>query len=139
MSEPDWIDAERTIKIHNDVIKKGPGAYGIRDQGLLDSALDRPKNRYLYGSSRIDHADLAGNYAFGLVKNHPFVDGNKRTAFVVFSNYLAKNVGLYLTNKVENVRYTIKLAEGEISEEDFSKWIRVSLLKSISVEKLKLD
>ena len=76
MRDPDWIDVERTLKIHEDVIKKGPGAHGVRDQGLLDSALDRPKNLYFYGDSNIDHADLAASYAFGLVKNHPFVDGN---------------------------------------------------------------
>lgn len=73
MSEPLWIAVETVLEIHKRIIEIGPGLSGIRDKGLLVSALDRPKNQFFYESSIITHADLATSYAFGIVKNHPFL------------------------------------------------------------------
>ena len=139
MSEPKWISLENALSIQKAQIEISSGVYGVRDQGLLVSALDKPRNQYFYDKSSIDFADLAASYAYGIVKNHPFGDGNKRTAVVVFNTFLYRNLAIFLTEEEEIYKNIVGLAAGEISEEDFSNWIRISLLRTISEEKLKLD
>ena len=89
MSQWTWIDRAVVLAVHNAQLVEHGGAAGIRDTGLLDSALPRPLHRAAYGKP--DAAELAASYAFGIARNHPFVDGNKRTAFVVLELFLAMN------------------------------------------------
>ena len=137
MNEPFWISLEKALAIQKTQIALSSGVHGVRDLGLLKSALDRPRNMYLYGSSLSDHADLATIYAHGIVKNHPYGDGNKRTAVVVFNTFLYRNLGAFLTNDEEIYQNIIGLASSETSEADFSEWIRASLKSDITVDKFK--
>ena len=89
MSEPRWVTVSQAFRIHGEQLALFGGPAGIRDEGALDSAIDRPRNKYLY--EQPDLASLAAAYAFGIAKNHPFVDGNKRTAFAVLMTFLRKN------------------------------------------------
>ncbi len=138
MSEPVWIGLETALEIHDTIIEIGPGLPGVRDQGLLISALDRPKNLYFYENSRISHADLATSYAFGIVKNHSFFDANKRTALVVLNSYLDCNLDYFLTDEDEIYHYIITLASGDTSEKEFSEWVISSLKRTIPTELINL-
>jgi death-on-curing protein len=100
------------------------GEPGLRDAGLLASALARPRNRLAYGDARADLADLAAAYAFGLVKNHPFVDGNKRTAAVVCETFLEINGHELTAGDKELFQTFVRLAEGTLSEKKLAGWIR---------------
>jgi death-on-curing protein len=98
------------------------GIVGIRDQGLLDSALARPELKVQYGEA--DVALLAAAYAYGIARNHPFLDGNKRTAYVAMELFLMKNGAVLTSSDEEAVLIFLKLATGEISEEELAAWIR---------------
>lgn len=101
------------------------GAVGLRDEGLLDSALNRAKNLALYGSP--DHADLAAAYVFGLAGNHAFIDGNKRVAFLALGLFLGLN-GYKLTASQVNATLTMMaVASGEMKEPEFAKWLRLNI------------
>ena len=105
---------------------------GIRDAGLLDSALSRPINRAAYGdekNSKPDVADLAASYAVAIAKNHPFVDGNKRTAFVAMELFLALNGAALTADDANCVMTTLAVAAGEIDEEALAAWVRVNSAK----------
>lgn len=110
--------------IHQRQIAEHGGSSGVRDDGLLLSALARPQNLLAYGEQKADLAALAAAYAFGIVRNHPFVDGNKRTALVAARTFLLLN-GLDLEASQEEKYLTfLQLAEGSISEEELAEWIR---------------
>jgi death-on-curing protein len=100
------------------------GLEGIRDEGLLQSALCRPKNLLAYSESPPDMAALAAAYAYGIVKNHPFVDGNKRTAYVVMRTFLKLNGYDIQASSEEKYQIWIDLAAGKLSEEELAEWIR---------------
>jgi len=118
-----WIAEEVVPAIHKRQIAEHGGNDGIRDEGLLASALARPQNLYAYGEN-VDIAALAASYAFGIAKNHPFIDGNKRTAHVVMRTFLAMN-GVELTaTQEEKYLIILRLAEGTADEEDLADWIR---------------
>ncbi len=122
MTTPVWIPAEIVAAIHDEQIKEHGGLAGTRDENLLDSALMRPQNAFAYGES--DLCSLASLYAAGLVRNHPFADGNKRTAFVCCELFLVTN-GLLLTADDDAcIEKTVALAAGEIHEHDFAVWLR---------------
>lgn len=123
MTEPTWIDLEIAMALHARQIIEHGGADGIRDLGMLESALDRPKNKWYYDESATVH-DLAAAYAYGIAMNHPFVDGNKRTAFLAMDVFL-KAHGFDLTASLAD-RYTtfLRLAAGELSEEELAAWLR---------------
>jgi death-on-curing protein len=124
MSEPIWIPKEVALALHLRQLAEHGGSDGIRDDGLLESALARAQQLYSYGDPLPDLCALAASYAHGIAKNHPFVDGNKRTAYVVMRLFLLRN-GMDLTATKENRYETmLALAAGEHGEESFATWLR---------------
>ena len=122
MTEPRWLDRRIIVALHDVQLVRHGGAGGIRDAGLLESALARPRNLHAYGEAEL--YVLAAAYAYGIVRNHPFVDGNKRTGFVTAALFLQEN-GLRLTApEAEAVVMTLGLASGEMPEEGFAAWFR---------------
>ena len=122
MSEPEWVDAEIVLDIHEEQLALFGGPSGVRDQGLLESALARPQNQSAYGES--DLAALAAAYAFGIAKNHPFVDGNKRTAFATLIVFLGLNDIAFAPETAEATAVMLALAAGEVDEQGLTRWIR---------------
>jgi len=122
MSEPRWLSRQLVLQIHTEQIAEHGGKAGIRDEGLLESALARAEMKAYYGET--DLALLAAAYAFGLARNHPFLDGNKRAAFVAMELFLAKN-GFVLTATDQDAVVTfLNLASGDLSEDALALWIR---------------
>ena len=122
MSEPNWITKDQTIRMHAEQLAAFGGPAGLRDEGMLESALGRPQNKWAFGET--DYAVLAAAYAFGIARNHPFVDGNKRAAFLVMMTFLRKN-GVDFTPKPAEATVAIQgLAAGEVEEEGLARWIR---------------
>ncbi|MBK6708114.1 MAG: type II toxin-antitoxin system death-on-curing family toxin [Sphingomonadales bacterium] len=123
--EPVWLDAQDALAIHDRQLAEHGGGTGVRDTALLESALARPLNRWNYGDD--DVANLAAAYAFGVARNHPFVDGNKRTAWVLARLFLAVNrIDLHF-DKQDATQMMIALAAGELSEEEMADWFRQHL------------
>ena len=117
-----WLDEAVVWAVHESQLAEHGGPAGIRDAGLLASALDRPKNLAAYGEP--DAADCAAAYAFGIARNHPFIDGNKRTAFVCMELFLALN-GVQLTaGDAECVLTTRAFAAGDMEEAALAAWLR---------------
>ena len=128
MSEWRWISPEAAAAIHDEQLAEHGGGRGTRDEGGLSSALARPQNIVAYGEP--DAAALAAAYAFGISRNHPFVDGNKRTGWVLARLFLAKN-GLELTfREADAVVRMLALAAAEITEDEFAQWLRECIGKS---------
>ena len=121
MTEPRWIDKRALLLLHDDDLAEHGGLPGLRDEGLLDSALARPQNLLAYGSPTM--AELAASYAFGVARNHPFADGNKRAAFLCAGLFLGLNGISFRPDKVEATRVFLALASGEVSEEELAAWI----------------
>ncbi len=117
-----WIEEEIVLIIHGEQLAEHGGAEGLRDRGLLESALTRPLNRAAY--EKPDVAELAAAYGFGLARNHPFVDGNKRTAYVLTELFLALNGYHLLADDVACVLTMLAVAAGEMDEAAFADWIR---------------
>ena len=127
-----WLEKLVILAVHEEQLAEHGGAAGIRDAGLLDSALSRPINRAAYGdekNSKPDVADLAASYAVAIAKNHPFVDGNKRTAFVAMELFLALNGAALTADDANCVMTTLAVAAGEIDEEALAAWVRVNSAK----------
>lgn len=123
MNEPRWLSKTVILAIHADQIREHGGSLGIREMGLLESALDRPRNRMNYGSDS-DLEILAAAYGFGIARNHPFVDGNKRVAFQAMYVFLGIN-GLEITaDEEEVVRMALALAAGDLTEAELAGWLR---------------
>lgn len=120
--DPNWIGIDVALGIHAASIERFGGTLGIRDEGLLDSALNRPRHLFAYGST--DLIDLAASYAFGIAKNHPFLDGNKRTAFLVAATFLEDNGYTVTAPEPEAAVATLGLADGSIPEEGFAAFLR---------------
>lgn len=122
MAEPKWITESVAVYIHDDQIASHGGSYGILNSGLLSSAIARPRNQFGY-EEEVFLARLAASYGYGLVKNHPFVDGNKRTAFQVMFAFLRIN-GFYLDAPESAVVIVMQqVAEGKINQEQLAVWI----------------
>jgi death-on-curing protein len=117
-----WVEEPVVLALHEEHLAEHGGVIGIRDRGLLESALIRPQNLALYSTP--DLADLAAAYGFGLVRNHPFIDGNKRTAFVLTEIYLCLKVQTFISYDSSCVAIMLKLAEGGLSEKAFADWLR---------------
>jgi death on curing protein len=129
MSEnPKWLTYEQVIAIHSRQLRRFGGAPGLRDEGLLRSALERPVNKWQY--EQADSATLAAAYAFGLAKNHAFVDGNKRIAFMSLMAFLRKNGVRFAPEQAHSTAIILALAAGEVSEESLTRWIRDNWPKS---------
>jgi death on curing protein len=122
MKEPKWVRRDGVLVVHDRQIELFGGQYGLRDEGLLESAIARPKNFYAYEDA--DMIRLAAAYGYGICQNHPFVDGNKRTAFVVMVAFLKINDCRFHAAQVEVVGTMEKLADGKISEAEFTDWVR---------------
>ncbi len=120
---PVWIDARAILFLHDESLAMFGGARGLRDAGLLESALSRPVNQLVYKPAS-DIAELAAAYAFGLAKNHPFIDGNKRTAFLALGLFIALNGWKLETTQLEAIETMLSLATGTIDEKDLANWIR---------------
>jgi death-on-curing protein len=122
MNEPIWLDVEILIDLHAEQLALFGGPDGIRDQGMLESALGRPINKFAYGEN--DLAALAASYAFGIARNHPFVDGNKRAAFGALIVFLGLNDIDFLVPPESATAMILSLAAGEVNEEGLTRWIR---------------
>ena len=120
--EPLWITYEQAFAIHARQLRRFGGAPGLRDEGMLRSALERPINKWRYEQSEMP--ELAAAYAFGLAKNHAFVDGNKRIAFMAMVVFLLKNNIAFSPDPAESTAMILSLAAGEVSEESLARWIR---------------
>lgn len=122
MQEPVWIREIEALGFHAQQVTLFGGSYGLRDRGLLDSALARPKNLFAYGERVLTMADLAAAYAFGISGNHAFLDGNKRTAMAVAFVFLEFN-GVAVTASQEEACLTfLRLAAGELNEAELAFW-----------------
>jgi death-on-curing protein len=118
-----WLTRDLVLAIHDEQLREHGGGEGVRDEGLLESALARPLNRAAYGGP--DLAELAAAYAFDIARNHPFIDGNKRTAYVALEVFLALNGVRFPAPDAECVVMTLNMATGELAEEEFASWIRL--------------
>ena len=128
MKPPVWVLPAAVLALHREQLAEHGGLDGVGGEGALDSALARPRNRAAYNNP--DLADLAAAHAFGIVRNHPFADGNKRTALVVAELFLALN-GHGLTAADEDcVVALLGLADGSLGESEFAAWLRLNLAKS---------
>ena len=124
---PIWLLPETVLAVHQRQLAEHGGAVGVRDKALLDSALARPRNLYAYGTPPPDMADLAAAYAFGISRNHPFVDGNKRVSLVLMLTFLVLNGANIVARAEEIYLVMMRLAAGELSEEDLAAWLRARL------------
>jgi len=122
LHEPIWITYEQAIAIHSRQLRRFSGAAGLRDEGMLRSALERPINKWTYEQAPL--AELAAAYAFGLAKNHAFVDGNKRIAFMAMMVFLRRNGVVFAPDPAQATTIILALAAGEVSEESLIRWIR---------------
>lgn len=124
MTEPVWLTRSVVEIVHSMALQEHGGAPGIRDAGLLEAALDRPRN--LWGYETPDLFDLAAAYAGGLLRNHPFIDGNKRIAFMALYIFLERNGVAVEVPEVEAAAMVLDLAAGDVSERDVASWLRGS-------------
>ncbi len=122
MSEPRWLSLNEANAAHEKQLRRFGGPSGLRDAGALESALARPMNKFHFGET--DLAKLAAAYAFGLARNHPYVDGNKRVAFVAMVTFLRKNNIRFAPQPAQATAIILALAAGEVSEDSLARWIR---------------
>jgi death on curing protein len=126
MTEWRWVSAELVGLIHDQQIARFGGGSGLRDEGLLLSALARPENLAAYGDP--DVAALAASYAYGIARNHPFVDGNKRTALVTAGVFLLENGYELVAPEADAVVTILALAAGDLTEDALADWIRANII-----------
>lgn len=119
---PVWLTVEEVTALHERQLQRFGGPAGLRDPGALESALGRARNKWEYEGG--DLALLAAAHAFGIARNHPFVDGNKRAAFVAMMLFLRKNGVRFMPPQAEATRIILDLAAGSVSEESLARWIR---------------
>jgi death-on-curing protein len=120
--EPAWVTNKQAIAIHSRQLRRFGGAPGLRDEGMPQSALQRPQDKWHYEQSKLP--ELAAAYAFGLAKNRAFVDGNKRIAFMAMMIFLRKNGVRFAPDPAHATTIIVSLAAGEVSEESLTRWIR---------------
>ncbi|WP_413165696.1 type II toxin-antitoxin system death-on-curing family toxin [Capilliphycus salinus ALCB114379] len=122
MNEPLWISEEVVRVIHQDQIQQHGGYLGVRDENLLAASLARPRHLFVYGQPNL--FELAAAYGYSLVKNHPFIDGNKRIAFVVMATFLLVNGYLLDVPEMEVVQMIERLATDQETQESLAQWLR---------------
>jgi death-on-curing protein len=125
MKEPRWLPVAAIHAMHEELIAEHGGSSGVRDQGLLESALARPQNLLAYGDPSL--AELAASYAFGIARNHPFVDGNKRVALMAAYVFLGLNGHRLIAPEAEAVVMTRDMASGGCSEAEYAAWLSGNL------------
>ena len=123
-----WIDRALALAMHDRQLAEHGGGNGVRDEGMLDSALARPQQRHAYGDPPPDLAELAAALAFGLARNHPFVDGNKRTAVVACETFILLNDAALEASDDELYPRYLGLAEGSLDEAGFADWLRTKIV-----------
>jgi death on curing protein len=124
-----WISKRALLLLHDESLAEHGGASGIRDEGLLESALARPENLAAYAESgEPDIAALAAAYCYGLAKNHPFIDGNKRAAFLAVGLFMALNGQRLIVSQAEATATVLALAASEITEAAFAAWLRAHMI-----------
>jgi len=126
MKEPKWIDRRALVLLHRESLAAHGGRVGVPDEALLESALARPRQFWAYEATA-DLADLAAAYGAGLVRNHPFVDGNKRAAFLAAGLFLGLNGFQLVADPADAARTIFALAAGEMDEREFAAWIRTCM------------
>jgi death on curing protein len=125
--EPIWLLREVILAVHEEQLAEHGGLAGIRDAGMLDSALSRPEQLFAYGDAP-DIADLAAAYGFGIARNHPFADGNKRTAFVAIELFLGLNGYDFNASDEDCILTILALAAGEMEEAQLAAWVRANVV-----------
>jgi death on curing protein len=128
VSEPKWFTYEQAVAAHSLELRRFGGAPGLRDEGLLRSAPERPRNKW--HSESVQLPELAAAYAFGLIKNHAFVDGNKRIAFISMVAFLRMNGIAFKPEQAQSTAIILAVAAGEVSEQSLARWIRDNWPKS---------
>jgi death-on-curing protein len=128
MDEPFWLTRDIIIAIHDEQLAIHGGASGLRDEGMLASALDRPRNKWVYEQAELP--ELAAAYAFGMARNHPFVDGNKRTSLLALYTFLGVNGVDFIVPEAEAAAIIAALAASEVDEEGLTRWISDSWPKT---------
>jgi death-on-curing protein len=128
MKEPIWLLDAVVTAIHSRQLAEHGGLEGVRDPGMLSSALARPKNAFAYSQPKPDLSALAAAYAFGIAKNHPFLDGNKRTAYVLCRTFLKLNGRDIDATDIEKYQTFLSVADGTIDESELAAWIRSKLV-----------
>lgn len=121
MKEPYWFTREECLALHDMILSQYGGIVGVRDENMLESALARPRQRFAYG--RPHQAEIAAAYAAGIIKNHPFLDGNKRTGFMLGAGFLERNGLVFSAAEADAVIRTLALAAGEMTEADYAEWL----------------
>jgi death-on-curing protein len=124
VKEPVWILRETVLAVQEGLLAEFGGSAGVRDEHLLDSALARPQHLFAYGKP--SYFDLAASYGFGLVKNHPFVDGNKRIGFTIAVLFLERNGHRFHAAEADAVLQTLALAAGEMTESGYAEWLKAN-------------
>jgi death-on-curing protein len=122
MIEPFWLSRQMIVAIHDEQLAIHGGADGLRDEGMLESALDRPRNKWTYEQAEL--AELAAAYAFGIARNHPCVDGNKRTSLLALYTFLGVNGVDFIVPEADAAAIILSLAAGEVSEASLARWIK---------------
>ena len=123
-----WISKRLALAIHDRQLAEHGGSMGVRDETLLDSAIARPQQLFAYGDPPPDLAALSASLAYGLARNHPFIDGNKRTAAVACETFIRLNSARLQADDVQLYPIYLALAEGSLSESGFAEWLRERLL-----------
>lgn len=124
MKEPYWLTRSECLLLHDMMLDQYGGCSGIRDEGLLESALARPQQLHHYGKPSMP--EMAAAYTAGIVKNHPFLDGNKRTGFMMGAGFLERNGYEFVATEAEVVIRTLALAAGELSEAAYAAWLEAN-------------
>lgn len=124
MREPQWVFRETVLALQELLLAEFSGAAGLRDEGLFDSALARPENRFVY--EQADIFDLAAAYAFGLVRNRPFIDGNKRIGFTVAVLFLELNGWRFVATEADAVIQTLAMAASVLDEAEYAAWLKLN-------------
>jgi death-on-curing protein len=122
VKEPEWVSMPIVLAIHDEQLTIHGGSAGLRDAALLESALGRPRNKWAYENAELP--ELAAAYGYGIARNHPFVDGNKRTALLAIYTFLGVNGIDFIVPEADAAAMILALAAGEVSEENLAQWIR---------------
>ena len=125
MTEPIWLDRRFVLALHERLLAQFSGAAGLRDEGLFDSALARPRQIFSYEDADVPR--LAAAYATGIVRNHPFIDGNKRTGFMAAYVFLARNGSKLMASEADATQAMLDLVTGAINEPAFAGWLRANV------------
>ena len=124
MLSPIWLSRDAVLDAHQELLERYRGVEGVRDANALESALARPRNLFVYGGAQVDLFDMAAAYGYGLARNHPFVDGNKRTALFAIWYFLELNYIEIEASEEERFHTIRQLAAGDVSEPELADWLR---------------